>query len=245
MPSTVNMQALQNSKMEAVAKHGNTQGLTCEVPSRSPCRGYREGSLSVGYPKVSSLDGSQATYVFQSNSRMTSRERQVFFHQRSALCFYAGGPSSEGWLVGFAIVHMNVLDMQAFIGFVCFFGVALPLICLVTALLHYNKYEKCKHHVRQLRQEYQREQLAQEVSHGGDFDILDASSSVPNQANGGSSSSRASGTVQDARSQEVADARDASHSEPEMSYQPLAGEPRRAALIASLLQAISTFLRPN
>mmetsp|Transcript_9771 Transcript_9771/g.23204 ORF Transcript_9771/g.23204 Transcript_9771/m.23204 type:complete len:126 (+) Transcript_9771:2-379(+) len=56
--------------------------------------------------------------------------------------------------------------MQAFIGFVCFFGVALPLICLVTALLHYNKYERCKHHVRQLRLEYQREQLERELAAG-------------------------------------------------------------------------------
>jgi len=59
---------------------------------------------------------------------------------------------------------MDGPDMRAFIGFVCFFGVALPLICLVTALLHYNKYERCKQHVNQVRLDFQRSQLERELN---------------------------------------------------------------------------------
>mmetsp|Transcript_86057 Transcript_86057/g.168313 ORF Transcript_86057/g.168313 Transcript_86057/m.168313 type:complete len:171 (-) Transcript_86057:47-559(-) len=104
------------------------------------------------------------TFVLESARRLLARERQILFHHRSALCFYPAGDASSGWLVGFAAVQMDGLDMQAFIGFVCFFGVALPLICLVTALLHYSKYERCKQHLQQLRLEFQREQLEREMA---------------------------------------------------------------------------------
>merc|ERR1712039_528883 len=114
----------------------------------------------------------RATFVLESSRRLLAQERQVLFHRRSAICFYPAvtgingsvAPALEGWLVGFAAVHMDGADMQAFIGFVCFFGVALPLICLVSALLHYNKYERCRQHLHQMRLEFQRDQLDREIS---------------------------------------------------------------------------------
>ena len=54
-------------------------------------------------------------------------------------------------------------DVQAFVGFVCFFGIALPLICMVTVLLHVNKQQQCKQHVQEIRLQVQREQLAREM----------------------------------------------------------------------------------
>ncbi|CAJ1443309.1 unnamed protein product, partial [Effrenium voratum] len=53
------------------------------------------------------------TYVLESSRRLSGHEKQIFFHHRSAICLYPGGPAKHGWLVGFAVVHMNVLDMQA------------------------------------------------------------------------------------------------------------------------------------
>lgn len=54
---------------------------------------------------------------------------------QSGLCVCLRPPRMHR-LVGFAAVQMDGPDMQAFIGFVCFFGVALPLICLVASGRH-------------------------------------------------------------------------------------------------------------
>ncbi|OLP96731.1 hypothetical protein AK812_SmicGene21013 [Symbiodinium microadriaticum] len=121
-------------------------------------------------------------------------------------------------------IHLPTLRTStAFIGFVCFFGVALPLICLVTALLHYNKYERCKHHVRHLRLEYQREQLERELATGGNEE--EAEFSTRSQRSGNASSS--------SRDAHTGAARGALE---ESSYQPLAGEPAATS---------SAFLRPS
>ncbi|CAE7308155.1 unnamed protein product [Symbiodinium sp. CCMP2456] len=220
--SNIDLSDLRSARMEDVVLHGNVAGINCPLPAASPCGGYAEGAFAVGEVKASSFDDEHVTYVLQSSRRLSGHEKQVFFHHRSAICLYPGGPSSHGFLVGFAVVHMNVLDMQAFIGFVCFFGVALPLICLVTALLHYNKYERCKHHVRHLRLEYQREQLERELATGNEEE---ADVSTRSQRSGHASSS--------SRDAHAGAARGALE---ESSYQPLAGEPAATS---------SAFLRPS
>ncbi|CAE7023989.1 unnamed protein product, partial [Symbiodinium natans] len=224
--SHIDLSELSSARMEDVVLHGNVAGINCPLPAASPCGGYAEGAFAVGEAKASSFDDEHITYVLQSSRRLSGHEKQVFFHHRSAICLYPGGPSNHGWLVGFAVVHMNVLDMQAFIGFVCFFGVALPLICLVTALLHYNKYERCKHHVRHLRLEYQREQLERELAAGNEEEA---------DFNAGRSqrSGNASSSTRDANA-------GAARATPEesSSYQPLAGEPASATMS-------SAFLRPS
>eukprot|EP00928_Gymnodinium_smaydae_P062980 TRINITY_DN46694_c0_g1_i1.p1 TRINITY_DN46694_c0_g1~~TRINITY_DN46694_c0_g1_i1.p1 ORF type:complete len:485 (-),score=106.08 TRINITY_DN46694_c0_g1_i1:56-1300(-) len=140
----------------------------CALVDRGgPCRGYaNEGSFTVA-PPVAFVEGpdgfSAASFQVDGHTRLHTKERQALFHRRSAVCFFPEAGVPEGWLVGFALVHVDGPDMQAFVGFVCFFGVALPLICLITALLHYNKYERCRQHIRQVRLDYQREQLNEEL----------------------------------------------------------------------------------
>ena len=228
MPSSVDTSDLRNSQMEEAAQHGTMAGINCPVPSSSPCAGYADGAFAVAVRKTTDYDGdTHATFELHSSRRLTGQEKQIFFHHRSAICLYPGGPAAHGWLVGFAVVHMNVLDMQAFIGFVCFFGVALPLICLVTALLHYNKYERCKHHVRQLRLEYQREQLERELAAGEE----EVEVGLPRQRSGNlpASSSRDAGPAQAMQTP--------TRVTPETNYQVLSGEP--------VSSTSSAFLRPS
>eukprot|EP00435_Cladocopium_sp_Y103_P065619 s23_g27.t1 len=132
------------------------------------------------------------------------------------------------------LVHVEAAEapppIKAFIGFVCFFGVALPLICLVTALLHYNKYERCKHHVRQLRLEYQREQLERELAAGEE----EVETGLPRQRSG-SLSGNLSGNLS-ASSRDAGPVATPSRAAPETNYQVLSGEPRPSTS--------SAFLRP-
>lgn len=231
MPSSVDTSELRNSQMEEAAQHGTMAGINCPVPSSSPCAGYADGAFAVGFRKSTDYDDQYATFLLESSRRLSGHEKQIFFHHRSAICLYPGGPAAHGWLVGFAVVHMNVLDMQAFIGFVCFFGVALPLICLVTALLHYNKYERCKHHVRQLRLEYQREQLERELAAGEE----EVETGLPRQRSG-SLSGNLSGNLS-ASSRDAGPVATPSRAAPETNYQVLSGEPRPSTS--------SAFLRPS
>jgi len=172
VPLTVGLEHHENSKIEEIIRtQGSEQsmiGVFCAAPPRGPCNGQEAFGVDplsiVGTFASTSSAGNEAVFMLESERRLLARERQVLFHKRSALCFYPSEGLSDGWLVGFVAVHMDGPDMQAFIGFVCFFGVALPLICLVTALLHYNKYERCKQHLQQLRLDYQREQLDSEMS---------------------------------------------------------------------------------
>lgn len=147
-------------------EHFSTKAPSCQVLHRGPCHGYvkdDDGSFSVGAPGTEE-DGALMEFTLDGKERLAAKYRKALFHHPSALCFFPDEGSPEGWLVGFVLVHMDGPDMQAFVGFVCFFGVALPLICLITALLHFNKYERCRQHVSQLRLDYQREQLSQELA---------------------------------------------------------------------------------
>lgn len=189
VPENVDLAHHRNSKVEEIIRNRGAQnalsGVTCMPLEHGPCTQAPSSSgiddidaeakgevLSmVGRPLVAGSEGpsvaaptTTAAFLLQSGRRLLAKERQTFFHHRSALCFYPTPSSTDGWLVGFAAVQMDGPDMQAFIGFVCFFGVALPLICLVSALLHYNKYEQCKQHVHQLRLEFQRDQLDREMA---------------------------------------------------------------------------------
>eukprot|EP00929_Paragymnodinium_shiwhaense_P025876 TRINITY_DN15544_c0_g1_i1.p1 TRINITY_DN15544_c0_g1~~TRINITY_DN15544_c0_g1_i1.p1 ORF type:complete len:849 (-),score=172.53 TRINITY_DN15544_c0_g1_i1:50-2596(-) len=142
----------------------------CTIPARGPCDGPLEkDAFGVGLPAdvAPASDDSEEdtmTFVVEGSRRLLPKERQTLFHHRSALCLYLEDSATHGWLVGFALVHVDGPDMQAFVGFVCFFGVALPLICLITALLHYNKYEQCRQQLQHLRLSYQREQLDRELA---------------------------------------------------------------------------------
>jgi len=105
-----------------------------------------------------------AKFRLGSHIRLAAKERRHLFHHRSAVCFYPDDGAPQGWLAGYIEFHMDGPDVQAFVGFVCFFGIALPLICMVTVLLHVNKSQRCKQHVRELRLQLQREQLEAEIT---------------------------------------------------------------------------------
>ncbi|CAK9024211.1 unnamed protein product [Durusdinium trenchii] len=107
MPASVDISELRNSQMEEAAQHGTTAGINCPVPSSGPCSGYADGAFAVGYRKSTDYDDtSHATFILDSSRRLTGHEKQIFFHHRSAICLYPGGPAAHGWLVGFAVVHM-------------------------------------------------------------------------------------------------------------------------------------------
>lgn len=148
----------------------------CKVPEHGPCwgslfqadvvgrpvdeQGNSEGSLVVPPAQLNST----TEFVFHSSERLLPIDRRTFFHHTSAICLYSHKAMHQGWLVGYASVRPDMWDMQAYVLSVCFFGLGLPLICLITFLLHYSKYERCKNHVENLRLEYQREQLGRELS---------------------------------------------------------------------------------
>jgi len=155
--------------------------VICSPPKHGPCHGYIESAFSVGQwlgndatttvgsskEKIGSKDSSNevAKFLIHSDTRLAAKQRRHLFHHRSAICFYPDEASPQGWLAGYIEFHMDGPDVQAFVGFVCFFGIALPLICMVTVLLHVNKQQRCKQHVRELRFQLQREQLDFEISH--------------------------------------------------------------------------------
>lgn len=175
VPANVDMLHHKNSMVDEIVSSGGAAASLeavkgCEAPIPGPCLRWDEGFRDVAIVGLSDdgpLGAGEASFTVESSRRLLTKERQLLFHRRSALCFYPDEKVSSGWLVGFVAVHMDSPDLQAFIGFVCFFGVALPLICLVSSLLHYNKNERCKQHVHILRLAYQRSQLDREIGARG------------------------------------------------------------------------------
>ncbi|CAJ1435103.1 unnamed protein product, partial [Effrenium voratum] len=105
VPPNVDMSEMRNSQMEDVVQHGTLTGINCPIPAKSPCSEYAEGAFALGDLKPSGYDDAHVTYVLESSRRLSGHEKQIFFHHRSAICLYPGGPAKHGWLVGFAVVH--------------------------------------------------------------------------------------------------------------------------------------------
>lgn len=142
-------------------RHFRNETLECHLPQQNPCMGYVENALMVG--TLDSIKNDTAEFMFSNHERVVTKDRGQLFHHHSALCFYPHNGSPNGRLLGYATFHMASHDVQAFIGFVCFFGIALPLICIITGLLHLNKRQRCKFHVREARLQFEREHLEQEL----------------------------------------------------------------------------------
>eukprot|EP00746_Dinoflagellata_sp_MGD_P123621 gnl/MRDRNA2_/MRDRNA2_58244_c0_seq1.p1 gnl/MRDRNA2_/MRDRNA2_58244_c0~~gnl/MRDRNA2_/MRDRNA2_58244_c0_seq1.p1 ORF type:complete len:437 (-),score=42.82 gnl/MRDRNA2_/MRDRNA2_58244_c0_seq1:44-1264(-) len=161
-----------NKGVSRASKHPVHPYKQCKRRYKQPCAGYADDSFQSISP--SDLSGSVASFHLKSQRRLLASERRHHFRHRSALCFYPDESSPKGMLVGYAQLRMDRADVNAFVAFVCFFGVALPLICMVTILLHANKIRRCKLQVRHLRTEYQRTQLEQEMisrREGGESDM--------------------------------------------------------------------------
>jgi len=137
------------------------QPVFCKAPPRSPCEGYIDNDLGSGL--VSTNRDGLTRFGMNSTRRLSASEKKDYFHRRSALCFYPNEAFPNGTLIGFAALRMDGRDLQAFVAFVCFFGVVLPLLCMITALLHLNKQERCKQHLHEVRLLLQREQLEREM----------------------------------------------------------------------------------
>eukprot|EP00747_Dinoflagellata_sp_TGD_P098759 gnl/TRDRNA2_/TRDRNA2_167541_c0_seq2.p1 gnl/TRDRNA2_/TRDRNA2_167541_c0~~gnl/TRDRNA2_/TRDRNA2_167541_c0_seq2.p1 ORF type:complete len:271 (+),score=35.59 gnl/TRDRNA2_/TRDRNA2_167541_c0_seq2:107-814(+) len=139
----------------------------CAPSRQGPCRGYVEQAFTSGFPKEIREEKSAGRDIVQfelrSDQRMLSDARRMMMNHRSAVCFYPDASMPYGWLVGYVELHADRADVQAFIVFVCFFTVALPLVCTVTAMLHFNKQERCRQQVQELRIQIQRRQLEQEL----------------------------------------------------------------------------------
>lgn len=140
------------------------RGLLCDPPKQGPCHGYADDAFDVALPLDADKSSALAqVFLLQSDRRLPTKERRRLFHHRSVVCFYPDESAPQGWLVGFLEFHMDSHDVQAFVIFVCFFGLALPLICMVTVLLHANKQQRCKVHVREMQLQQQRQQLEREL----------------------------------------------------------------------------------
>eukprot|EP00927_Polykrikos_kofoidii_P042174 TRINITY_DN36028_c0_g1_i1.p1 TRINITY_DN36028_c0_g1~~TRINITY_DN36028_c0_g1_i1.p1 ORF type:complete len:687 (-),score=82.89 TRINITY_DN36028_c0_g1_i1:337-2397(-) len=176
MPASVVMSSVGTAESELLVDarkkgvdHAYFHSL-CEIPETGPCQGYfdQNSSLGIGLPLPQTLERDPdlehaMTFVLDGASRLESHNRRKLLHRRNAVCLYPEEDLANGWLVGFAVVRIDSSDMQVFVIFVCFFGVALPLICLITALMHYNKLERCRDHLHQMQLNVQRAQLDTEL----------------------------------------------------------------------------------
>lgn len=137
----------------------------CKPSTKGSCVGYTGGAFqTAGLTEAGgTISHGKSSFVLESQRRLQPVERRHAFHRRMALCLYTDEAAPRGVLVGYAQLKMDGADVQAFVAFVCFFGVALPLICMVTVLLHANKQRRCKQQLRILRLEYQRSQLEREL----------------------------------------------------------------------------------
>lgn len=162
-------------------------GDVCTVPNHGPCRGFWDQALiAAGPPRLTPRettsaqpgaesesehwlkDGSTATFTVEHRQRVVVKQRRLLFRHRSAICFYPDEGVGEGWLLGYASLKMDTNDTMAFVGCVCFFGGAVPMAFIATALLHMNKYARCKRHVQEARLQAQREQLGRELASRGE-----------------------------------------------------------------------------
>lgn len=140
------------------------RGLLCPPPDGGePCMGYADAAFSTGQLIPGGGDDHSAVFTLASSRRLSAKQRRGLFHHRSAVCFYPDDSAPRGWLTGYAEFHMDGPDVQVFVGFVCFFGIAMPLICMVAALLHVSKQQRCKQHVQEIRLLCQRDQLEREL----------------------------------------------------------------------------------
>eukprot|EP00929_Paragymnodinium_shiwhaense_P022308 TRINITY_DN14285_c0_g1_i1.p1 TRINITY_DN14285_c0_g1~~TRINITY_DN14285_c0_g1_i1.p1 ORF type:complete len:479 (-),score=84.26 TRINITY_DN14285_c0_g1_i1:93-1529(-) len=167
-----------------------------------PCLGYMDDSFDVA--ELRAVEDSEGTaegqpaaeagvFMLERPQRLAVQVRRQLLHTPSALCFYPDPSVPRGWLVGFVNFHQDEFDVRAFVAFVCFSGIILPIICMITVLLHMSKLQRVKSQLRLLRMDYQRDQLQQEI---GDQRLglpgLGSSSSSSSR-NGPSSASRSSG----------------------------------------------------
>ena len=70
---------------------------------------------------------------------MVNRERKTWLHHKLVMCFYPDSTFTKGLVVGYANMKMDSADVEAFIILVLYCGIGLPLVCLITLLIHRQK----------------------------------------------------------------------------------------------------------
>lgn len=146
-------------------------GQLCPPPPGGPCRGFVEDSFALGelepgqrLAPSGALAAHEATFIVESRMRMKAGLRRTLFKRKTQICFYPDESSPQGWLAGYVEMRVDAKDVQSFVGFVVFFVLALPLLCMITALMHMSKHGRCDQQVRTTRSEFQRQQLQSEMS---------------------------------------------------------------------------------
>ena len=80
-----------------------------------------------------------AVFPVESQHRMVTRERKTWLHHRLVMCFYPDSTFTRGLVVGYASFKMDNNDVESFIALVMYCGVGLPMLCLITLLIHRHK----------------------------------------------------------------------------------------------------------
>jgi len=101
------------------------------------------------------------------HDRLDVRARRDWLHHHAAMCMYSNMSALHGDFVGYLNINLDGADVQAFVCFVCFFGVALPLICMMTLLIHANKLKRVRMRAQAVRLRHQRIRLEEELGGTG------------------------------------------------------------------------------
>jgi len=134
--------------------------------SAHPCTGLAfDNALAVGYMNGEPGGLKQSTiFVMKSDERMIIKKHEMMSRQ---YCFYDNNMTVNGTSIGDVTFHLDGEDMQAFVSFIIFFGVAMPIICVVAGLLQVHKFDRCRQIQRQGLFDQERERMERELIQRG------------------------------------------------------------------------------
>lgn len=156
---------LGNEFIRSIQKDENCEKRAPDVP----CGGLAsDNALAYAYmeenPNTGEFGKDSVVFLLSSQSRVVVRKHELVTRQ---FCFYADNNTVDGVVVGDVTFKLDADDMQAFVVFIIFFGVAMPIICVVSGLLHIHKMDKCREVQRQGLFDLERERMERELVQRG------------------------------------------------------------------------------
>ncbi|CAD7940439.1 unnamed protein product [Amoebophrya sp. A120] len=109
--------------------------------------------------------GMELLFPLESGHRMDTRERRRWLHRRLVVCFQPDADlhPDVGFLIGYAAFHGDARDTEAFVFGIVFLAILLPLVCIVSMVLHRQKCVNLAKRHKAVRFWMERQRLQEEL----------------------------------------------------------------------------------
>jgi hypothetical protein len=156
----------------------NSVVLKEPIPTSSACSGRKEQNNSF-YHVMSKdnvpidpnrfrieISGEDSLLIetFSNERLATSGNQSLALRTPKHLCFYPDDNQLSGQYIGEVVFQVSENDTEALVFFLMFLGIAFPIICIATTMLHCIKLRRQRLWVRSVKEYVQRLQLEQELA---------------------------------------------------------------------------------